>query len=85
MANSAKRITATGDVTTGPTKLWGVSGVMTTAGVLTLRDNGAGGTVFATFDVPAAAFMFNIPYGMTFDHGLHVTFTTAVGGVTLWM
>jgi len=85
MANSGKRVTGTVDVTTGPTKLWMLSGVTTTAGTLALRDGGASGTLKATVDVPVGAFAYPIPYGMSFPNGLHVTYTTAAGGVTFWL
>lgn len=85
MAHSGKQVTATGDVTTGSTVLWGIAGAITTAGTLTLRDDGSGGTVKATVDVAAGNFSFLIPFGMSFPNGLHVTFTTAVGAVTFWL
>ena len=85
MAHSAKRVTGTGDVSTGPTRLLMISGVMSTAGTLELRDGGSGGTQLAEVDVPDGTFVYPIPFGMQFNGGLHVTFDTAVGGVTFWL
>lgn len=85
MAHTGKRLTATGDVSTGPTKLYTVSGVFSAAGVVTLRDGGATGTVKATFDAPAAAFAIPIPHGMDFPGGLHATMTGTPVGITFWL
>lgn len=85
MAHSGKRLTATGDVSTGPATLYGISGVFTAAGVITLRDGGSGGTVKATFDAPASGFAISIPYAMEFPGGLHATMTGTPVGVTFWL
>lgn len=84
MSTSAKRITATGDVTTGPAHLRMITADITTAGTLTLRKGGASGTVIATLGFTAGNATIPIPYGMRFPGGLHATFTTLVGGVTFW-
>lgn len=74
MANSVKNITATGDVSTGPTNLLGiVNGA--TAGSIVLRNGGAGGTVKATLPVAAAANIL-LTGGLKFPNGLHATLTT---------
>lgn len=85
MAQSAKRLTATGDVSTGPTKLLAVSGVFTAAGLITLKDGGSSGVTKAVFDTPGAAFFISIPHGLAFPSGLHATMTGTPTGVTFWL
>lgn len=85
MASTGIQLTGTGDVTTSPANLLGLAGSIIAAGTLTLRDGGAAGAVKATVDVDAGNFSFLIPFGMPFPGGLHVTFTTATGGVTFWL
>lgn len=88
MINAAKRITATGDATTGPTRLRGV--IVQTAGTgsprLTLRNDTATGTVL--FDVSIAENSITVPFyfpdeGIRFDAGVHVATLTAITAVTL--
>lgn len=85
MAQLGIQATATGTVSSGPTILYGIASALTTAGTLTLRDGGASGTVRATIDIAGGNASFLIPFGLRFRTDLHVTFTTAVGGVTFWV
>ena len=82
MANSAKQLTATGDVTTGPTMLRAITSAGATGNVI-LRDGGAAGVIKATFDV-SAGWTLPIPGGMSFPNGLHATLTTA-DEVAFWL
>ena len=84
MSTSAKRITATGDVTTGPATLRMITADVQTAGTLTLRKGGAAGDIIATIGLETGNATIPIPYAMRFPGGLHATFTTLVGGVTFW-
>lgn len=85
MAVSGIQATGTGDVTTGPTILYGLCGNMTVAGTLTLRNGGASGNKATAIDVGTGNFSFLIPFGAHFPDGLHVTYTTATGNVTFWV
>lgn len=81
---SAKNITATGDVTTGDTILYVINNG-TTAGSVVLRDGGAAGTVKATFPVAAGAQVdLGAAGGMRFPNGLHATLTTT-NNISFWI
>lgn len=85
MAHSGKLVSATGDVSTGPTQLWAVSTSLTAAGTLELRNGGAGGALLASL-AAATAGHYPIPFGLRFSEGLHVTFADgAAGDVTFWL
>lgn len=83
MIQSAVNLTATDDVTTGPTKLYAINNG-TTAGTVVLRDGGASGTIKATFPVAAGQHINLIPLGMRFPNGLHATLTTT-NNISFWV
>jgi len=71
-------------VPTGPTLLAAITAAVATGGTLTLRDGGSGGTIKATVDF--AAGNAHLPaLNMRFNGGLHATFTTLVGALTMWL
>jgi hypothetical protein len=81
MANSVKRLTATGDVTTGPTNLQAIT-VSGTGGTVELKDGGSGGVSKGVFGAVTSHIV--IPGGMRFPNGLHATLTTA-DDVSFWL
>lgn len=81
MAQTAKNITSTGQVSTGPTTLWMVT--TDAAGDIVLRDTDENGAVKATFSV-VAGMIVPVPWGMHFPGGLHATLTTT-DNVTFWI
>lgn len=83
MIQSAVNRTTTGDVSTGPTKLYAISNG-TTAGSVVLRDGGASGTVKATFPVAVGQLINLMPLGMHFPGGLHATLTTT-NNISFWV
>ena len=84
MASNSKQITGTGDVTLGPTRLAAITAAVDIGGTLTLRDGGSGGTIKATLDFVAGNA--HLPaLNMRFNGGLHATFTTLVGTLTMWL
>ena len=83
---SASRLTASGSLFGGRTRLRGIYYVGTaTAGTLQFRNGGASGTVLLTIDTPASATATtDIIFpgdGIIFPDGLYVTMTD-VGAVT---
>lgn len=68
-------LTSTGDVTTGPCKLYGIlnSGA---AGTVTLRDGGSGGTVLGALVLAADQYI-PLSAALLAQGGLHATLTTA--------
>lgn len=78
----ATTLTDTGTAVASRVRLAGVNVVGTaTAGTLTFRDGGSGGTVKLTYNTPAAAGVYDLlipDNGILFETDMHVTFSSAV-------
>lgn len=80
----ATRITATGAVTTLPARLKGLTFLAgASAGTITLRDGGSGGTTLAVFDTPGSATWqgtIDLPgNGIQFRSDMHATLSNVTG------
>lgn len=69
------RISATGTVLAGPSRLFGIHWFSSAGGgLITIRDGGAGGTTMIAFSVPVGGGYINIPQrGVKFNTDVHVT------------
>ena len=82
----SKTVAGTGAVGAGGnrTRLKGVYYSMSTGGTISVAD-GNGGTVLLTFVVPVGSNYFLVPgEGIVFQNDPYVTFTTAVGSLTVF-
>lgn len=82
----SKTVSGTGAVSAGGarTRLKGVYFSMTTGGTISIA-NGNGGTTLLSFTVPIGTNYFLIPgEGILYSEDPYVTFTTAVGSLTVF-